>query len=81
MNTQADKQLIKIEVRNVFGKNMIYPVNENARILASIAGTKTLSMGAIERAIALGLNVKEVVPKKINFPVGGVTPGYGGKSW
>jgi len=53
-------KIIQVEVKNVYGKTMIYPVNEAAQILASIAGTKTLSVQNIEYACALGLEVSEV---------------------
>lgn len=51
---------IQVEVKTVYGVDKIYPVNEAAQILASIAGTKTLSAKTIEYANALGLEVAEV---------------------
>lgn len=53
-------KVIQVEVRTVYGVDKIYPVNEAAQILASIAGTKTLSAQTIEYANALGLEVVEV---------------------
>jgi hypothetical protein len=39
-------KLIEIEVRSVYGNDLIYPVNEAAKVLANIAGKKTLLHGA-----------------------------------
>lgn len=51
---------IEIEVRSVYGNNLIYPINEAARALARIAGKKTLSVQNIKDARAIGLEVCEV---------------------
>lgn len=53
-------KVIEIEVRSVYGKDSIYPVNDAARTLARIAGKKTLSAADIQNANALGLEVVEV---------------------
>ena len=45
----------------VYGRVMCYPANDAARLLASIAGQKTLSIGTLRAAQALGLKV-EVAP-------------------
>lgn len=60
-------KIIEVEVRSVFGKDLIYPVNETAKVLARIAGTKTLSTTDLENAVKLGLNVKEVNPNKLKL--------------
>ena len=67
MTTIINDQIIEVEVRNVFGRSLVYPVNDNAKILASIAGAKTLSTIDLENAVKLGLNVKEVTPNKLKF--------------
>lgn len=53
-------KVIEIEVRSVYGKDTIYPVNEAAKTLARIAGKKTLSASDIQNANALGLEVVEI---------------------
>ena len=60
-------QIIEVEVRSVFGNDLIYPVNDNAFTLARIAGTKTLSASNLKNAIDLGLNIKEVNPNKLDL--------------
>lgn len=83
MSSYIEKTLeplaIEVEARNVFGKILVYPVNDNAKLLANIAGTKTLSVANLANAASLGLNIVEVTTKKIDTAV--VTPGYGGESW
>lgn len=52
--------VVEIEVRSVYGNNLIYPVNDAAKALARIAGKKTLSVENIKDACALGLEVVEI---------------------
>jgi hypothetical protein len=42
--------LIQVQVRNVFGNDLIYPVNDAARALASLTGRKTLYMEDLKLA-------------------------------
>ena len=49
-------QLI-VQHRRVYGNPAIYPVNETARLFASIAGTKTLSHPVLEAAEKLGFEI------------------------
>jgi hypothetical protein len=51
------KELI-IQTREVYGNTMYYPMNEPAKALARIAGTKTLTLAALwEAQIGLGYKV------------------------
>ena len=43
-----------VQIKNVFGNKTVYPVNEAAKTLAAIAGTKTLTTETIELAKQLG---------------------------
>lgn len=57
-----------IEVRNVYGNEVAYPVNAVAKTFAQIAGTKTLRRDTLDLAQTLGYTVgfalagREVVP-------------------
>ena len=62
-----DPAVIEVEVRQVYGKDLVYPVNAEAKILAQIARSKTLSLEVLAGATALGLNIKEVNPRKLNL--------------
>lgn len=48
---------ILVEVRNVYGKDLIYPANHNASLLAKLVGKKTLTAHELEIAKQLGHEV------------------------
>ena len=50
---------IMIRTRSVYGVSRIYPANAAAELLASIAGTRTLSERNLMDAIALGHQVQQ----------------------
>lgn len=50
----------QIVIRNVYGNDLIYPSNDEARIFAEIAGTKTLSKTDLARIEQLGFRVEQV---------------------
>ena len=54
-----------VEVRNVYGNELIYPVNEPAKIFASLTGNKTLTLVDLQRIQSLGFEVAEVHSKKL----------------
>lgn len=54
--------IAQIEVKEVYGNRTIYPVNEQARILARIAGTKTLTNSTVLLAKELGFHFEVVQP-------------------
>tara|TARA_R100001443_G_scaffold108702_3_gene119522 strand:- start:8058 stop:8258 length:201 start_codon:yes stop_codon:yes gene_type:complete len=45
---------IVITVKTVYGVETVYPVCEDAKLFAAIAGTKTLTLDTLEKAKALG---------------------------
>lgn len=51
---------IQVTVRNVYGNELIYPVNKAAHDLAELARTKTLSCRTLECAETLGHVINEV---------------------
>ena len=46
--------LLKVKVKNNYGTEHIYPVSEEAKLLAQLAGSKTLTRSTIEIAKKLG---------------------------
>lgn len=48
---------IKVEIRNVYGNDLIYPVCETAKDLASLAGDKTLTTFSIQLIKKLGYKI------------------------
>ena len=47
-------KIIKIEVRDVYGRQKIYPICENAKRFARIAGTTTLTFATLKLIEELG---------------------------
>ena len=56
----SESKRIEVEARGVNGNTKYYPANEAARVLASIAGTKTLSLRTLDYAAYLGHEIVEV---------------------
>lgn len=53
---------ITVTVREVYGVRTIYPACETAKLLARLAGTKTLTRAALETIKALGYTVNVAAP-------------------
>lgn len=48
---------VVFRVDRVYGNLVVYPACENSRILASIAGTKTLTLEALAKIALLGFDI------------------------
>lgn len=46
-----------VHIREVYGRPTVYPVNETAKLLAQLAGTKTFTPQALATVAKLGYNV------------------------
>jgi hypothetical protein len=57
MNTIAE-----IEIREVYGNKAIYPVNNTAKYLAQLAGTKTLTTSTLATAKNMGFTFEVIQP-------------------
>jgi len=49
--------VIKVEVKDVYGTLKYYPLCEKSQLFADIAGTKTLTLQAIKKIEALGYSI------------------------
>jgi hypothetical protein len=58
--------IAQVWIREVYGNTTIYPANEQAELLAKIAGTKTLTTSTVELAKKLGFTF-EVVAKSMKI--------------
>lgn len=54
---------ITVEVRSVYGRDTIYPVDDAAKAFACIAGTITLSVPVLKKIMDLGYEVKYQLPR------------------
>jgi len=52
--------VVQIQVRNVYGNDLIYPINEAAKRFAAIAGKKTLASNDLANIRLLGFTVEQV---------------------
>ena len=48
-----------VKIKNVYGNELIYPVNSTAKLLARLANTKTLTREAIRISQELGIRFRE----------------------
>lgn len=51
---------VKVKVKSVFGRELIYPANDTATTLAKIAGSVTLTMPTLKLAREMGMTVQLV---------------------
>lgn len=56
---------IEIRVDRVYGNVTIYPVCERAKLLAEIAGTKTLTNAVLAHAERMGFQIVQVEPLRV----------------
>ena len=55
----------KVEKKNIYGNELLYPVCQRAKIFAILTGQKTLSTGAIIKVKQLGYSVKEYINREL----------------
>lgn len=56
---------ITVSIREVYGIKTVYPVCITAKIFASIAGTKTLTLGTLKKIEALGYSIMQQQPEPL----------------
>lgn len=52
--------LLQVTIREVYGRETIYPHNAQAKRLAALVGTKTLTQGTLRDAMAMGFRLEYV---------------------
>ena len=62
MNVLTANNPLIVTIKNVYGKEMIYPANSVAQIFADIARQTTLSRDTLKLAAALGYKVEVKQP-------------------
>ena len=53
---------VRVRLVSVYGRELIYPVDETARLFAALAGRKTLDRAHLETIRALGYEIELVAP-------------------
>ena len=51
---------VTVQIKNVYGNELIYPICDTAKLFAGFTGKKTLSHADINRIKALGYEIKNV---------------------
>ncbi len=54
--------VIRVQVRQVYGRDTIYPANPQAAAIARLAGTKTLTSEALRIAQSMGFTIEVEAP-------------------
>lgn len=49
--------VIEVMARNVYGSTMLYPANDQAKLLAAFVGTKTLTLSKLLIARQMGFEI------------------------
>jgi len=57
--------IVTVEVKSVYGNELIYPINEAAKLFASLTGNKTLNLVDLQRIQALGFEIAEVHSRRL----------------
>ena len=56
---------ITVKIKSVYGEEKVYPVWADAQTFAVLAGTRTLTIGTIEKIKRLGYSVELVTQSKL----------------
>lgn len=59
-NGKETEMTIQIQIKNVYGNETVYPVCAHAKFLASMAGTRTLTMDKLRLIKANGYTIEVV---------------------
>lgn len=51
-------KVVLVDIKNVYGRRVIYPANEIAECLAAIADTVTLTPRTLRYAVQMGFEIK-----------------------
>jgi hypothetical protein len=58
---------VQVEIKNVYGSKVVYPVCQTAKLLSNLAGTKTFTPSAIVAIKDLGYQFEIVQPESLSI--------------
>ena len=67
LHSKDTQMQVQVNLKSVYGKVVAYPANDAARIFATIAGTTTLTLEALQKIKALGFDVEAVDPLTLSL--------------
>ena len=53
---------VRVRIASVYGRELIYPVDEAAKLFATLVGRKTLDRAHLDTIRALGFEIELVTP-------------------
>lgn len=53
---------IQVQVKNVYGNELVYPICDKAKLFAEIAGDRTLTFNTLKCIKALGYRIEVIAP-------------------
>ena len=59
--------LIHVEIKNVYGRELIYPINKSAQLLAELAGKKTFDRKDMKIMKEIGFDILVKTQETIEF--------------
>ena len=60
-------KLIKVELRQSYGRDLIYPVCDQAKLFAKLMNVKTFTLSQTRTIIDLGYKVDTINPNVLNL--------------
>ena len=60
-------KIITVKIKQVYGNTVAYPVCDQARLLAQLAGTTTLTIQALKIIKSLGFEVIQQTPELLGI--------------
>jgi uncharacterized protein (DUF697 family) len=60
-NTATQSATLQYRLKSVYGRDLIYPANEAAEIIAQLTGARTLNGRVLEMAEKLGFKTERVL--------------------
>lgn len=60
-----EDRVVRLQVKNVYGKLLAYPVGETALLLLKLTGKKTLDLKDIQIIKDLGFKIEQVMPENL----------------
>lgn len=62
---EVASRIVEVQIRSVYGNNLVYPINENAKIFARMLGVKTFNKSQVHGMRDLGYTVRHVVQEVV----------------
>lgn len=62
---EVANRIVQVEIRNVYGNSLLYPVNDTAHKFARLLGVKSFNRAQVDGMKALGYTVGQIVQEVV----------------